>query len=40
VGWVVAWDAGRKECFVSLRGCEERWVRREEEGGEFVGIFS
>jgi hypothetical protein len=39
--WVMAWDdAGRKGRFVSLRGCEEERVRREEEGGQFVGIFS
>jgi hypothetical protein len=38
VVWDVTWDAGRKERFVSLSGCEEGRVRREEGRGVSGGV--
>jgi hypothetical protein len=36
--WVVAWDAGCMERLMSLRGCEEGRVRREEGRGVCGGV--
>jgi hypothetical protein len=40
MAWVMARYAGSKEHFMSLRGCEEGRVKREEERGDSVGVFA